>query len=855
MDDLLQFKVSSALKDLVGKDLITSDNVAIFELVKNSYDAYARHVIITFSDDKITIADNGKGMSLSDLKEKWLFLGFSGKKDGTEDISNGKQKSYRDKIKRYYAGAKGIGRFSCDRLGRYLTLSTKTEDSNLIEQISVDWTEFEVDQKIEFANVDVKHRTLSKSHLFPDGYNHGTIIEITELHDQETPWTRLHILELKRSLQKLINPYAETNDFIIEIVCNREKKEDDKKINEGTGYDRDIVNGPLRNSITDILKLKTTQIDVKIQNGAIYTILSDRGVDIYRIKESNIKFPLIKNGSVSLSFLNRAAKYNFSRLMGVDSINYGSVFLFRNGFRILPFGETGDDSWGIDFRAQQGRARFLSSRDLMGRVDIYVENTDELKEVSSRDSGLVDTPMSRQVKNLFSLCERRLERYVVGVLWGEAFLKNEYYKNVEEGDAARKELQRVDKDSDTPSYVLDSSLGSKIDFVRLIKTLSSDSNVEVLYYNTELANFVSSSFSPEEIKPQFISDLETIAERTGDLNLIDKIEDAKKQIAELAKQKEEAERKAYEAERLQREAEEKTAQAERRRLQAEERAQAELERRREAEVAKLRAENDKIKAENDRLIAEKKAKEEEEKRKKVEKEKHQIEKQNLFLRSVDSLDKDRIVKYHHDIRLHACTVQNTAADLIEKITNKKLSDIEMLKMIERIQRANGKVLSIAMFASKANFNTTGETIEANVVKYLEDYLTEVLPDFFEDIKFHCFSNEISTILKFKPLELSLLMDNFVSNSINAGARNLFFEAKIEGDHTILEISDDGKGLSTELGSHSVFDKGVSTTFGSGLGLYNAKQYVQNELHGDIQIDDNYNSGIKGRPGVKFIIAL
>lgn len=67
MEDSLQFKISSALKDLVGKDLITSDNVAIFELVKNSYDAYANHVIITFSEDKITIADNGKGMSYSDL--------------------------------------------------------------------------------------------------------------------------------------------------------------------------------------------------------------------------------------------------------------------------------------------------------------------------------------------------------------------------------------------------------------------------------------------------------------------------------------------------------------------------------------------------------------------------------------------------------------------------------------------------------------------------------------------------------------------------------------------------------------------------------------------------------------------
>ena len=144
--DELQFKISSALKDLVGKDLITSDNVAIFELVKNSYDAYASKVDITFAEDKIIIADNGKGMSFDEIKNKWLFLGFSEKKDSS-DVDE-KQHSYRDNIKRYYAGAKGIGRFSCDRLGRFMTLTTCIEDSNTADRIYVDWKEFEKDQNI-----------------------------------------------------------------------------------------------------------------------------------------------------------------------------------------------------------------------------------------------------------------------------------------------------------------------------------------------------------------------------------------------------------------------------------------------------------------------------------------------------------------------------------------------------------------------------------------------------------------------------------------------------------------------------------------------------------------------------------
>ena len=44
----LHFKTSSGIKSIVGKDLITDKFVAIFELVKNSYDAGAKQVTITF---------------------------------------------------------------------------------------------------------------------------------------------------------------------------------------------------------------------------------------------------------------------------------------------------------------------------------------------------------------------------------------------------------------------------------------------------------------------------------------------------------------------------------------------------------------------------------------------------------------------------------------------------------------------------------------------------------------------------------------------------------------------------------------------------------------------------------------
>ena len=46
MGNSLEFKISSGLKDIIGKDLITDDYVAVFELVKNSYDAKTTKVKI-----------------------------------------------------------------------------------------------------------------------------------------------------------------------------------------------------------------------------------------------------------------------------------------------------------------------------------------------------------------------------------------------------------------------------------------------------------------------------------------------------------------------------------------------------------------------------------------------------------------------------------------------------------------------------------------------------------------------------------------------------------------------------------------------------------------------------------------
>ena len=644
---------------------------------------------------------------------------------------------------------------------------------------------------------------------------------------------------LKRSLEKLINPISETNDFAIELICGREKEEDKRIIESGKGFDRNIVNGILQNSITSIIKLKTTQIDVRVDHDVVTTILSDRGVDIYRIREENREFPLLEDATVSLSFLNRAAKYNFSRIMGVDAVNYGSVFLFRNGFRILPFGETGDDSWGLDFRAQQGYKRFLGSRDLLGRVDIHTEQVDELKEVSSRDGGLVDRPMARQVKKLFEIAHRRLERYVVGVLWGEGFLRNDYFASEEEGKEERKKLQTQDKDSESPEYVIDSSFGSKIDFVKLIKSLSSDDNVEILYYNKDLANLLGNQFSSNSVKPQFITDLEAIAQKTGDTSLIEKIEGARQRIDELNRQKEEAERKAAEAER-------KAAEAEEEKKKAEQRAAEEEEKRRAAELAKLKAENERIKAENERLKAEQKAAEEQKKREKAEKEKRLESLKVEFYKKASSPDTDALI---HHVKNNNSRINKNIDELITTVgegikeTAYYSSFITLLSKIKNLSLKSLKATDLILNCDLAK----SDSQKINLPLFIEGYLNN---EVHGAIKCHFKSSvDLFAVIGSK-LDLGLILDNFINNSADWHAQNIWIECMKNGDRLRVDVYDDGDGLSDKFKDNTdeIFNFATSgKEKGTGYGMYLIKESLAS-FNATISIDEPINN-----KGIHFIM--
>ena len=502
----LAFRVSSGLKNIIGRDLISDKYIAVFELVKNAYDAGASKVTISFVQtdngaEEIIISDNGSGMTYNDIVSKWLFVAYSEKK-----LQNRMEPSFRDEIKREIAGAKGVGRFSCDRLGASLTLVTKTHDDIFANKVDVNWNKFELDDTQEFMSIPVQYSVVEK---LPGGFEKGTTLIVEQLREG---WDRDALLRLKRSLMKLISPDANKGElpFDIELIVPSERENDNKMLKKaGTNADRDIVNGLIHNDIFEKLNIKTTSVEVSVSQDGKYitTKLFDRSEYIFTIVEKNRNYPELHDIIISVFFLNQSAKTSFTRQMGgVQPKNYGSVFIYKNGFRINPYGEAGQDFFGIDQRKAQGWKRFLGTREIMGRISIKGKN-DGFVETTSRAHGFILTRAVDELTNLFiEKVLKVLEKYVVKLIgWGEP-LK-----------------------SDPTHTILPNEIGDQV-ISQFITNVNSKDIVSVDYN----PNILLKSDEKQENLASSLKKLESVAEQTRDSGLISLAQSLKKRTEAIA---------------------------------------------------------------------------------------------------------------------------------------------------------------------------------------------------------------------------------------------------------------------------------------------------------------------------------
>ena len=232
------FTVSSDLKDLIGQDLVTNKYVAILELVKNSYDAGSPDANVIFEHteaksgkaDKIIIVDSGKGMTQQDIENKWLWVAYSDKKSKTYTPGS-----------RIEAGLKGIGRFSCDKLGKKLDMYTKTKGDNSWHHLHVNWQDFENHPEMEFARVPVRIEDSSLPSFLRSRYpgeREGTALVISEIRES---WPYADLFELRNYLQRMINPFQAKNDFRIYLAAPSYKEQDSKERARNEEHENELL--------------------------------------------------------------------------------------------------------------------------------------------------------------------------------------------------------------------------------------------------------------------------------------------------------------------------------------------------------------------------------------------------------------------------------------------------------------------------------------------------------------------------------------------------------------------------------------------------------------------------------------
>ena len=118
---LRAFRPRARVLRTFGDELISSESVAVIELVKNAFDADASRVLIKFvpplvpGAGEIVVVDDGHGMSLETVESSWM-----------EPATAYRRRDSRSEILgRRVLGEKGIGRFAASRLADRLELFTR----------------------------------------------------------------------------------------------------------------------------------------------------------------------------------------------------------------------------------------------------------------------------------------------------------------------------------------------------------------------------------------------------------------------------------------------------------------------------------------------------------------------------------------------------------------------------------------------------------------------------------------------------------------------------------------------------------------------------------------------------------
>lgn len=457
----MAFEITARTILQLGAELITSDAVAIYELVKNAVDAQSKdgvdiefEIVLSPADykdfqieansnselsalksfidsklrtnappssvqkfrdaltaagtvaqlltsaevcfrrlNRIIVSDRGHGMSLLDLKKIYLTIGTTNRSDAVQAALNAVDASLRSP----YLGEKGVGRLSAMRLGRHLCVETATESDTHTNVLEIDWNDFEKAHDKPANSIVIEPRV---GDLKAAEYVSGTKITISDLRASWTP-SRLKEIAIAQ-LARMMDPFSwgERRRFAVRLKFNGEPIE----------HARSVAQSLLRNAHGicrgryeyEEGKVKlTVTFESSLYDGAPQQLTFDR-IDIVSMSglvgfgEGSGALDSVGPFDFEIYWFNRQRLRAYEGVGDREAVRslvkvWAGICLFRDGYRVLPYGDEGDDWLGLDIEALGASGYKLNTKQLIGRVRIGRISNPRLLDQTNRQ-GIQDCP-------------------------------------------------------------------------------------------------------------------------------------------------------------------------------------------------------------------------------------------------------------------------------------------------------------------------------------------------------------------------------------------------------------------------------------------------------------------------------
>jgi hypothetical protein len=382
----------------IGAELISSELVAIIELVRNSYDADASRVEVRFDNAhdrenaSLQLWDNGHGMTREVLLGPWLEPATDFKASGRTGLRAGATSPEG----RQRLGSKGVGRFAAQRLGAHLHLRTRPTGSSSELEADFDWT------RLDGSDGYLDEVEVPWSEHIAEPKFKGTLLHIRELRDE---WEPERFSRLKLALSRLVGPGFENDTFEIDLVVD--------------GATERIR--PMAEVIQPMYSLwgEVTEGGVCVMH---YQDISMTGPEEWH---RQVSWPArgIVAGPMTFRInawdLDRPTLERYLRETGTGLglrdfrrviREHSGVSLYRDGFRVLPYGEPDNDWLRLDRRRVNNPTVRLSNNQLLGWVALTAQGNSELRDQTNRE-GLVSNDaylhLQTVVTELLSYLENR----------------------------------------------------------------------------------------------------------------------------------------------------------------------------------------------------------------------------------------------------------------------------------------------------------------------------------------------------------------------------------------------------------------------------------------------------------------